>query len=93
MKILSFVFGFSAEIENLRRNISIVVETMRHTGVGALPILAPNSEATSVPTESQLLTDTSRSLQALYDKVQRSHDSATAVASLLSTDHVPRSGK
>lgn len=68
---------------------------MRNTGVGALPILAlqPNSEAAPVPTEQQLLTDTTRSLQALYDKVQRSYDSASAVANLLSTDHIPRSGK
>ena len=70
---------------------------MRNTGVGALPLLPlqPNSEneATPVPTEQQLLTDTTRSLQALYDKVQRSYDSASAVANLLSTDHLPRSGK
>ena len=67
---------------------------MRNTGVGALPLLPlENSEATPVPTEQQLLTDTTRSLQALYDKVQRSYDSASAVANLLSTDHIPRSGK
>jgi hypothetical protein len=68
---------------------------MRNTGVGALPLLPlqSNSEAVAVPTEQQLLTDTTRSLQALYDKVQRSYDSASAVANLLSTDHVPRSGK
>ena len=68
---------------------------MRNTGVGALPLLPlqPNSEDTPVPTEQQLLTDTTRSLQALYDKVQRSYDSASAVANLLSTDHLPRSGK
>jgi hypothetical protein len=67
---------------------------MRHTGVGALPVLPqPISEATPIPTEQQLLTDTTRSLQALYDKVQRSYDSATAVANLLSTDHAPRASK
>jgi len=96
---LRFFFFFqkknlSAEIENLKQNLYLVIETMRHTGVGALPILPqPNSEGTPVPTEQQLLTDTTRSLQALYDKVQRSSDSATAVANLLSSDHVSRSGK
>jgi hypothetical protein len=68
---------------------------MRNTGVGALPLLPlqQNSEAIPVPTEQQLLTDTTRSLQSLYDKVQRSYDSASAVANLLSTDHLPRGGK
>ena len=87
---------FPAEIENLKQKLYLMIETMRrNTGVGSLPILPlqPNSEATPAPTEQQLLTDTTRSLQALYDKVQRSHDSASAVANLLSTDHVPRSGK
>ena len=87
--------SFSAEIENLKQNLYLVIETMRNTGVGALPILSlqPNSEDTPVPTEQQLLTNTTQSLQALYDKVQRSYDSASAVANLLSTDHIPRSGK
>jgi hypothetical protein len=95
MVIDPFFFFVSAEIENLKQNLYLVIETMRNTGVGALPLLPlqPNSEATPVPTEQQLLTDTTRSLQALYDKVQRSYDSASAVANLLSTDHVPRSGK
>ena len=68
---------------------------MRNTGVGALPILPlqSDSEVTPVPTEQQLLTNTTQSLQALYNKVQRSYDSASAVANLLSTDHIPRSGK
>ena len=92
-----FFFFVSAEIENLKQDLYLVIETMRNTGVGALPLLPlqPNSEneATPVPTEQQLLTDTTRSLKALYDKVQRSYDSASAVANLLSTDHIPRSGK
>lgn len=86
----------SAEIENLKQNLQLVVETMRHTGVGALPNFPqPNSEtAPVIPTEQQILTDTTQSLQTLYDKVQRSHDSATAVANLLSTDHaLSRGGK
>jgi len=84
-----------SEIENLKQSLYLVIETMRNTGVGALPLLPfqPNSEAAPVPTEQQLLADTTRSLQALYDKVQRSYDSASAVANLLSTDHIPRSGK
>jgi len=84
-----------SEIENLKQNLYLVIETMRNTGVGALPLLPqqPNSEAAAVPTEQQLLTDTTRGLQALYDKVQRSYDSASAVANLLSTDHLLRSGK
>ena len=76
---------------------------MRNTGVGALPLLLPlqsnNSETATtaaaapvVPTEQQLLTDTTRSLQGLYDKVQRSYDCASVVSNLLSTDHLPRGG-
>ena len=97
-KIISLVIeSLSAEIENLKQNLYLVIETMRnHTGVGALPILPlqPNSSvATPVLTEQQPLTDTTQSLQALYDEVQRSYDSASAIANLLSTDHIPRSGK
>ena len=41
---------------------------MRNAGVGALPALLPlqqSSEAVPVPTDHQLLTDTTRSLQGL----------------------------
>jgi hypothetical protein len=64
---------------------------MRHSGVGALPFL-PVSPAQDVPfvppSEQQLIVDTNRSIQALYEKLKRSQESAAVVANLLGApDH------
>lgn len=68
--------------------ISLVTETMRQSGVGALPALPGAASGTAtVPTEEQLLVSTTQDLQAVYDKLQRSRDSASVVANLLSVDY------
>jgi hypothetical protein len=38
-----------------------------------------------IPTEEMMLTDTSRSVQVLYDRMKKSQESAAVVANLLST--------
>ena len=89
-------FRFSRNWKPQARFISCDMRRCAIPRVGALPLLVPlqsNSEAAApVLTEQQLLTDMTRSLQGLYDKVQRSYDSASAVANLLSTDHLTRGG-
>lgn len=71
---------------------------MRHTGVGALPLIPqqPSDSQTAplIPNEQQMLSDSTRAVQALYDKLKRSQDSAAVVANLLSApEHINRGGK
>jgi len=67
---------------------------MRLTGVGALPLLpmpTGSDAASAIPTEEQMMTDTTRATQVLYEKLKRSQDSAAVVANLLAApDIAPR---
>jgi len=64
---------------------------MRQTGAGGLPLLpmpshsTPPEPAPMIPTEEMMLTDTSRSVQVVYDRTKKSQESAAVVANLLST--------
>lgn len=85
----------------VKQHLQILSDSLRQTGVGALPVLPLPSDsslsepAQVVPTEEMMLADTSRSVQALYDRAKRSQESAAVVANLLSTpEHAgPRAGK
>jgi hypothetical protein len=58
---------------------------MHHTGVGALPLLpAEATTANDVPTEEQIISDTTQAVQAQYELLNRLQDGASAVANLLS---------
>ncbi|KAF8871427.1 hypothetical protein CPB84DRAFT_1855001 [Gymnopilus junonius] len=84
-----------ADIEALKQIIASVIERLRQSGVGALPVipLPPDpSLPPVVPTEKELLERTTSSLRFLYEKLQRSQESAAVVANLLTTDHQPRTG-
>ncbi|KDR69959.1 hypothetical protein GALMADRAFT_898876 [Galerina marginata CBS 339.88] len=83
-------------IAELKQKLATVIEKLRQSGVGALPVIptpADPSAAPVVPSESQLLVSTTASLRALYEKLQRSQDSASVVANLLTTDYQPKAGK
>jgi hypothetical protein len=68
--------------------LALVLETMRQSGVGALPVLpTAGGIPAAVPTEAQLLASTTQNLRALYEKLQRSQESAAVSANLLSMDH------
>lgn len=71
-------------IESLKQCIQNLYDTLRHTGIGALPLPPPN--ATGIPNEQQLLAEASRSVQVLYETLKRSQDSAAVVANLLGGD-------
>ncbi|KAF8218982.1 hypothetical protein L208DRAFT_1377811 [Tricholoma matsutake] len=76
-----------ANIASVKQTLDVIADIMRQSGVGALPLL-PVPSATDIslapPSEQQLMFDTNRSIQALYDKLKRSQDSAAVVANLLS---------
>lgn len=68
--------------------LALVLETMRQSGVGALPVLPTlGGIPATVPTEAQLLASTTQNLRVLYEKLQRSQESAAVAANLLSMDH------
>lgn len=58
---------------------------MWQTGVGALPVLPL---AVAPPMETQLMEDTNRSIQVLYEKLKRSQESAAVVANLLGAPEI-----
>lgn len=85
----------SADIATLKQTLQLVSDMMRHTGVGALPLLPlpdGDSDPSSVlPKEEGLVGDTTRAVQVLYEKLKRSQESAAVVANLLSApEHPPR---
>ena len=67
-----------------------LMQLLRSTGVGALPVLPPTGtqgEQTTPPTEAQLLADANKSIQMLYESLKRKQESAAVVANLLGADH------
>ncbi|PPQ70363.1 hypothetical protein CVT26_013797 [Gymnopilus dilepis] len=85
-----------ADITALKQVLATVIERLRQSGVGALPIIplpADPALPPVVPTEKELLESTTSSLRVLYEKLQRSQESAAVVANLLMTDHAPRQQK
>ena len=86
----------SADITALKQVLANVIEKLRQSGVGALPIIplpADPALPPVVPTEKELLESTTSSLRVLYERLQRSQESAAVVANLLMTDHAPRQQK
>ncbi|KAF8148646.1 hypothetical protein B0H34DRAFT_668360 [Crassisporium funariophilum] len=81
-----------ANITALKQTLQLVVEMMRQTGVGALPLLPPSTASSppALPTEQKLLADTTKGLQVLYDKLQRSQESAAVAANLLSLENMAK---
>ena len=62
---------------------------LEQSGVGALPVnVAPNDP--NVPQEQWLLQETTKSVQALYDKRKRIQDNYAVVASHLAAPEISR---
>ncbi|KAH9846888.1 hypothetical protein C2E23DRAFT_743066, partial [Lenzites betulinus] len=68
-------------IETLKRSLLELVEALRTSGVGALPLEPPPVPDTR--TEEQLLAEASRTVQALYERQRRIQEGAGVVANLL----------
>ncbi|KAJ6540825.1 hypothetical protein DFH09DRAFT_1175390, partial [Mycena vulgaris] len=77
--------------ELFKQNMQLSPDMMRHSGVGGLPLLPlPGRKRTPpLPTEEQLITQTTRGVQVLYDQLKRGQDSAAVVANLLSAERPP----
>ncbi|CAL1710516.1 unnamed protein product [Somion occarium] len=71
----------SADIVSLRQAVDLLQELLRHSGVGALPLLDPQNP--ELPTEQQLLSDTNKVIRHLFDHLKRIQDSSAVVANLL----------
>ncbi|KAJ6492243.1 hypothetical protein C8R45DRAFT_192980 [Mycena sanguinolenta] len=82
-----------ADLATLKQTLQMVLEQMRQTGVGGLPLLPVpdgNHPPPALPTEDQMVAQTTRAIQVLYDQFKRGQDSAAVVANLLSNvDRAP----
>ena len=72
-----------ADIARLHAQLEATIEMLRYSGVGALPMISETNSAGQMASESELLASTMRNLQVLYDRLQRSQDSAAVVGNLL----------
>ncbi|KAF8917045.1 hypothetical protein CPB85DRAFT_235118 [Mucidula mucida] len=70
-----------SDIATLKQNLEMLSELMRQTGVGALPLLSIENPP---PTEEQIMSDVTKSVEVLYARLQRNQESAGVVAKLLS---------
>ena len=75
-----------ADIATLKRMLGHLTESMRQSGVGALPVLHGGA---TVPNEAQLFKITTDNVRAVYTKLQSARDSSAVVANLLAMDHAP----
>ncbi|KAJ6566140.1 hypothetical protein B0H19DRAFT_940509 [Mycena capillaripes] len=81
-----------ADLATLKQTLQMVSEQMRQTGVGGLPLLPVpdgNHPPSALPTEDQLILQTTRAIQVLYDQLKRGQDSAAVVANLLTNVERP----
>ncbi len=66
----------------LKEALQSLVGLLRHSGVGALPLLNPTDP---VPTEETLVVDTTKSIEVQYAKYKRLQESSSVVYNLLSS--------
>ncbi|KAI0916522.1 hypothetical protein AcW1_010096 [Taiwanofungus camphoratus] len=71
----------ASDVAALKQALQALEDILRQTGVGALPLQASNSPG--LPTEDQLISDTTRSIQVLYERYKCMQESSGVVASLL----------
>ncbi len=70
-----------AEIAALKQALQVLADILRQTGVGALPLLPPGSS--EVPSETQLMADTTKAIQAFYERFKRMQDNSSVVVNFL----------
>ncbi|KAI0828461.1 hypothetical protein BC628DRAFT_1417474 [Trametes gibbosa] len=78
-------------IDTLKRSLLELVEALRTSGVGALPLEPP-----PVPdprTDEQLLAEATRTVQALYERQRRIQEGASVVTNLLGATDQPASSQ
>lgn len=72
----------------LRQTVDILQEMLRSSGVGALPLLYPQHP--ELPSEEQLLADTAKATQQLFDRLKGLQESSAIVTNLLGATEQPR---
>ncbi|KDQ23522.1 hypothetical protein PLEOSDRAFT_35137 [Pleurotus ostreatus PC15] len=93
-----FPYQAEADLETLKQSLQFLSDILRQSGVGALPLL-PSSRSghhgvdVAVPSEAQLIVDTTNAVTALYDRLKRKQDGSAVVAGLLTApEHGQRVG-
>lgn len=72
----------TADIVTLKQATQALLDVLRQTGVGALPM--PSSEPMAdFPTEESLMANTTRALQVLYDRQKQMQESSAVASNLL----------
>jgi hypothetical protein len=71
----------SAEIAATKHQLTALLEFLQQTGVGALPLLPPDT--TAPPSDAQLHADITAAIQRDFEKHRRMQESAGVVTSLL----------
>lgn len=77
-------------MDALRHALQVLHEHLRQTGVGALPLIPePSTDALApaIPSEAEMAANTSKALDALFERKQRHQESAGVVVNLL--QHAP----
>jgi len=72
-----------ADLTALDQAMHVLADVLRQSGVGAYPLPAPDARNASPPTEQELITDTTRGVQRLYEEFKRMQESSAVVANLL----------
>lgn len=77
----------TADTTTLKQALQMLSEFMRHSGVGALPLIPLPTDSgqpvAPVVTEETILADTTKNVGVLYKRMKRNQDSAAVVVSLM----------
>ncbi|KAF8556071.1 hypothetical protein OG21DRAFT_1409850 [Imleria badia] len=72
-----------ADLVALDQAMHALAEVLRQSGVGAYPLPAPDARHAGPPTEQELIADTTRGVQQLYEELKRMQESSAVVTNLL----------
>ncbi|KAI9567527.1 hypothetical protein HD554DRAFT_2023708 [Boletus coccyginus] len=72
-----------ADLTALDQAMHVLADMLRQSGVGAYPLPAPDARNASAQTEQELIADTTRGVQQLYDEFKRMQESSAVVVNLL----------
>ena len=75
---------FLGDMLGLQHAVDVLQELLRTSGVGALPLLNLQQPGPQLPSEEQLLTDTTNTTQQLFERLKSLQESSTIVTNLLS---------
>jgi len=72
-----------ADLVALNHALHNLADVLRQSGVGAYPLPTPGARDAGPPSEQQLIADTTRSVQQLYEEFKRMQESSAVVTNLL----------